>query len=497
MVAQTIADKPTSSKAEPSTEDLTEIEELMSNGKRHLICNEPQVALECFVDVCEKLATFYGQTGDECAEAYLYYGKTLLEIARLENGVLGHAVKETPVLGEEGDDTETDTKTEDEEEEISLEKRSELRANVNHAMREGNLYNEASTEEEESEDEGDSAESKEEKDKTSEQSTKEATSSTTDEPSTSAQTTTTGEGDKDAATTTTGEGDAAMDEDVTEEEEEEVSNMQLSWEMFELTSFICNRQVKRATSKDLEKPKSMLAEAKYGLAQISLESEHYEEAIKDFTTCVDLYKEVLEDKNDRRIAEVYYNIGLALSFDKKFTEAIVQYKLAMTIMEARIKTLEEKVKKAEETGDKEKASSELEEWTKEIGELKDIVVLDMITKIEDAEDMKKQAEVSIQTMKDAAKEMFSAVKTSGGFDQGFDEGFGTECKESKEDGVQDISHKIRSSKRKPDDEEAPSTIDVKKVKKDTTNGHSNGTSNGHVNGKSNGHTNGQVTSTEA
>ena len=39
-------------------------------------------------------AYHYGQQGKECLEAYLYYGKTLLEIARMENGVLGHAIKE-------------------------------------------------------------------------------------------------------------------------------------------------------------------------------------------------------------------------------------------------------------------------------------------------------------------------------------------------------------------------------------------------------------------
>ena len=39
-------------------------------------------------------AHHYGQQGKECLEAYLYYGKTLLEIARMENGVLGHAIKE-------------------------------------------------------------------------------------------------------------------------------------------------------------------------------------------------------------------------------------------------------------------------------------------------------------------------------------------------------------------------------------------------------------------
>lgn len=35
----------------------------------------------------------HGQMAEECCEAYYYYGVSLLELARLENGVLGNALK--------------------------------------------------------------------------------------------------------------------------------------------------------------------------------------------------------------------------------------------------------------------------------------------------------------------------------------------------------------------------------------------------------------------
>lgn len=38
-----------------STDDLKEINELMSDGKKYLICDQPQKALEYFVELCEKL----------------------------------------------------------------------------------------------------------------------------------------------------------------------------------------------------------------------------------------------------------------------------------------------------------------------------------------------------------------------------------------------------------------------------------------------------------
>jgi len=34
----------------------------------------------------------YGEVADECGDAYFWYGKALLEVARQEGGILGDAV---------------------------------------------------------------------------------------------------------------------------------------------------------------------------------------------------------------------------------------------------------------------------------------------------------------------------------------------------------------------------------------------------------------------
>jgi nuclear autoantigenic sperm protein len=48
--------------------------------------------LSNFVKACELLSGLYGDTAYECADAYYYYGKALLEMARAEAGVFGNAL---------------------------------------------------------------------------------------------------------------------------------------------------------------------------------------------------------------------------------------------------------------------------------------------------------------------------------------------------------------------------------------------------------------------
>jgi len=466
MVEEIIQEKPTSSTAPvPSQEDKDAIAEIMSAGKRHLICNEPEQALELFVDVCERLANLYGQSADECAEAYLYYGKTLLELARLENGVLGHAVKETPaILGANGDTENEDAKTEDDEtvdekDDESLTETTTLKEKVDNAMRGGNLYNNASTEE-------DTDHEDETNDKVEEEKTGEQTASS---------------GSSKGETIEDGPADNEEEEEMEEENDDEggeqdVLNMELSWEMLELTCEICNRMIAEKGSNE-KKAKEMLAEAKYGLAQISMEQEQYELAITDFKFCLDLQNVILTDKLDRRLAEVHYNIGLAYSFDKKFTEAITSFKQAVTMLESRKDMLKTKVEEATKNCGKEKASSELTDWKTEIEELDDLILLDMNAKIEDSIEMKRQADIATEKMKEAAKEMFGSISSAAsGFDTGFETGFDAPSSTTEStEVINDISHKIRSAKRSSDDD--LSSSESKKVKKQADTKETNGVAN--------------------
>ncbi len=57
-----------------------------------IMAKHNQILLSFFCQACELLSALYGETAYEAADAYYYYGKALLEMARAEAGVFGNAL---------------------------------------------------------------------------------------------------------------------------------------------------------------------------------------------------------------------------------------------------------------------------------------------------------------------------------------------------------------------------------------------------------------------
>ena len=84
-------------------------------------------------------------------------------------------------------------------------------------------------------------------------------------------------------------------EDIEPEDEEEPSNLQLAWEMFELAKEIFLKHAASLEGLDpvrlrLEK---LLDETYLSLGEVSIENENYEQAIDDFKTCLKRRQELL------------------------------------------------------------------------------------------------------------------------------------------------------------------------------------------------------------
>ncbi|XP_067893156.1 nuclear autoantigenic sperm protein isoform X2 [Heterodontus francisci] len=109
---------------------------LLGTGKRHMVMEDFVAAVNAFQDACRLLSTTHGEMAEECGEAYFCYGKALLELARMESGVLGNALQGVP----DDDDEETAAVDEDSKVEnagsVDEKEREELRGQVYAALAE-------------------------------------------------------------------------------------------------------------------------------------------------------------------------------------------------------------------------------------------------------------------------------------------------------------------------------------------------------------------------
>uniref|UniRef100_R4GC03 Nuclear autoantigenic sperm protein n=1 Tax=Anolis carolinensis TaxID=28377 RepID=R4GC03_ANOCA len=78
-----------------------EAKKLLGLGQKNLVMGDIPAAVNAFQEAASLLGRKYGETADECAEAFFFYGKSLLELARMENGVLGNALEGVQVEEEE------------------------------------------------------------------------------------------------------------------------------------------------------------------------------------------------------------------------------------------------------------------------------------------------------------------------------------------------------------------------------------------------------------
>eukprot|EP00794_Sanderia_malayensis_P008076 gene8076-8940_t len=125
MASATEDPKPSTSTQSNDEMSLEEINKLMSYGKKLYTNKDVIAACRQFEDACSQLAIKFGQTSNECGEAYFYYGKALLDIARSETDVLGNIPKEALGSKSKEDDDEDEEAVDDEENEEDVQMEAE------------------------------------------------------------------------------------------------------------------------------------------------------------------------------------------------------------------------------------------------------------------------------------------------------------------------------------------------------------------------------------
>jgi len=403
----------------------------LAAGKRALLVQDPNGAVTSLETASEKFGKIYGETGKECGEPYFYYGKALLELARVEAGVIDNGLE-----GEDSEENSAEEEDEDEEEDEAEEEEKE-----------GGVEGEAgpSTSKDV---EGDSSP----KDN-------ESVGSTEAGPSSSKEIT-----DQNAQA---------------QEEEEDPSNLQLAWEMLELAKSIFS---KHADSLEAADPvrlelESKLSETYQTLGEVSIENENYPQAIEDLTMCLRRRQDLLPEDN-RSVAETHYQLGVALGFNTQFDEAVNALNDAISVLEKRVTNLKEK-KESRDPSTKDAPAIDDDTRLKEIAELEGLIP-EIREKIADTKDMQQETLKKIgdrRLIEDAFNG--SASNDQNGSADKDKNGDSSTSEISVKKSAGNISHLVK--KRSNDEKTATGDASPKKPRLETNGSSSNGasSSNGH------------------
>ncbi|XP_036302476.1 nuclear autoantigenic sperm protein isoform X3 [Pipistrellus kuhlii] len=166
-----------------------------------------------------------------------------------------------------------------------------------------------------------------------------------------------------------------------ENEEEEIGNLELAWDMLDLAKIIFKRQ-------ETKEAQLYAAQAHLKLGEVSVESENYVQAVEEFQACLNLQEQYLE-AHDRLLAETHYQLGLAYGYNSQYDEAVAQFGKSIEVIEKRMAVLDEKMKEAE---------GSRTEYEKEIEELKELLP-EIREKIEDAKESQHSGNVAELALK--------------------------------------------------------------------------------------------------
>jgi len=129
------------------------------------------------------------------------------------------------------------------------------------------------------------------------------------------------------------------EDDEEEEAEEEEDYNEAAYDILSLAELAYRKREKS------DENQIMVAKCCCALGDWGLENENYQVAIEKSQASLDIYNEVLEDKNDRRIASAHYCIAVGQTELKLYDESKKSFEKAVEVLAAKIKDLENQGKK--------------------------------------------------------------------------------------------------------------------------------------------------------
>ncbi|KAF5401347.1 Tetratricopeptide repeat protein [Paragonimus heterotremus] len=303
-------------------------DEFLVRGRRDLVCGEIAQAVENFQKACELLSAEHGDLDDRLAEPNLLYGTALLELARMESTVLGNALDGVPEVEDESD---TDGELVEEGPEMTTEEKEDISNQILDAM---------CKESEGGEDVGKEVISDEvgaESVKSEVAGIEEDTEESTEEDETSEN------GVKNE------DGEPTEEAKEAEQEDEDVTNLQLAWEVLEVAKRIFVRQ-------NTDESRLKVAECLEKLAEISREKEDYTQAVLDLQECLSIREAILPEDH-RDIAETHYQLGATHAVSGALELASTAFKDAVLCLQRHVDHLNSELVKIEKSDDETKSDA--------------------------------------------------------------------------------------------------------------------------------------------
>merc|ERR1711872_1041679 len=121
-------------------------------------------------------------------------------------------------------------------------------------------------------------------------------------------------------------------------DDEDPSNLQLAWEMLELAKVVYGKVAESSTGDAKTSAEARLCEAYLALGEVSLENENFNQAVTDFTECLNRRQATLPP-DSRSIAETHYQLGVAKFLEDKYQESETCLNKAISVLEMRIANL--------------------------------------------------------------------------------------------------------------------------------------------------------------
>jgi len=285
----------------PEDDSLIVAESLLAGGKSKLQSQEVHKAVEDLSLSCNIYSKVFGEAGSECAEAYFYYGVSLLELSRLEAGVLELAL--------EGIDLDTEDETSgqvEEHEDLPKDEREEVAGLVAEALEENfQMHNDVS---------------------------KIHSVEIMDYPEMSD--CEDSEMDSDTSTDDSSEDEAEMEVAEVTGAREEPSNLELAWQMLELAKLVYTRLSLAASGEGKKGAEARLASTLLGLAEVSMEAGSFRQAVDDFSACLRVRKQS-SPADSRAVAETYYQLAVAQASSGQIREAETSFHSAIAVLDQR------------------------------------------------------------------------------------------------------------------------------------------------------------------